>query len=102
MKGRVTMRAFFQLIMAGHLIAGAGSAMVYYVATSGDDSGPGSPDAPFRTLMRAASAAVPGDTVIVRDGVYGHENAVTAGDNPNADEASPVVLKNSGSAEAWI
>jgi hypothetical protein len=101
-KKQVTMRAVFQLVIAGHLIVGYGNAMVYYVATSGDDSYPGSPDAPFRTLMRAVAATVPGDTVIVRDGVYGHENAVTAGDDPNADEASPVVLNSSGSADAWI
>jgi hypothetical protein len=96
------MRAVFQLVIAGHLIVGYGNAMVYYVATSGDDSYAGSPDAPFRTLMRAVAAVVPGDTVIVRDGVYGHENTVTAGDDPNAGEASPVVLESSGSAEAWI
>ena len=63
----VTMRVMFQLVIAGHLIVGYGNAMVYYVATSGDDSYRGSPDAPFRTLMRAVAAAVPGDTVIVRE-----------------------------------
>lgn len=97
-----TMRTWLQLALAGHLIAGYSGAVVYYVATSGDDSFPGSPGAPFRTLMRGVYAAGPGDTVIVRDGVYGHENAVTRGDDPNAGEASPVTLVNSGNPGAWI
>ena len=95
------MRALVQLVMAACVIAGYSNATVYYVDTQGDDSNPGSGDAPFRTLMRGVLAAGPGDTVLVRDGVYGHENAVTAGDSPNG-EASPVVLVNSGTPDAWI
>jgi hypothetical protein len=60
------MRALFQLILAGHLIAGYGSAMVYHVAPWGDDSYPGSADLPFRTLMRGVYTAGPGDTVTCR------------------------------------
>lgn len=83
-------------------MAGYSHAMVYYVDTQGDDSNPGSASAPFRTLMRGVSAAGPGDTVLVRDGVYGPENAITSGDDPNAIDASPVVLTNSGTSDAWI
>jgi Right handed beta helix region/Protein of unknown function (DUF1565) len=83
-------------------MAGYGHAMVYYVDTQGDDSNPGSASAPFLTLSRGVRAAGPGDTVLVRDGLYGHENAVTGGDDPNAGDASPVVLRNSGTPDAWI
>jgi len=83
-------------------MAGYSEAAVYYVDTQGDDSNAGSASAPFRTVGRGVGAAGPGDTVMVRDGVYGHENAVTRGDDPNAGDASPVVLKNSGTADAWI
>jgi hypothetical protein len=101
MKG-VIMRVLLQLILAAHFMAAYSNAAVYYVDAQGDDSNPGSTSAPFRTLMRGAGAAGPGDTVLVRDGIYGHENAITGGDDPNALQASPVVLKNSGTPDAWI
>lgn len=42
----------------------------YYVATGGSNSNPGSLQQPFRTIQHAASLAQPGDTVLVRGGVY--------------------------------
>jgi uncharacterized protein (TIGR03437 family) len=42
----------------------------YYVATTGSDTAAGTLDAPFRTIQRAAAAAVAGDVVLVRGGVY--------------------------------
>ena len=43
----------------------------HYVAPDGDDSGPGTESEPWRTLQKAAEAAVPGSIVYVREGVYG-------------------------------
>ncbi|UOE43421.1 DUF1565 domain-containing protein [Agromyces larvae] len=43
---------------------------VWHVATTGSDRADGSADAPFRTINRAAAAAMPGDTVTVHEGVY--------------------------------
>jgi hypothetical protein len=77
------------------------SAAIYYVATDGTDSGKGSLAKPFRTVMRGMRAASAGDTVIVRDGTYGHEGSVTGGDE-NHDNHSPVVLRRSGNPGAWI
>ena len=45
-------------------------APVYWVATDGDDAGPGTRDEPWATLQHAAGAVGPGATVIVRGGVY--------------------------------
>lgn len=43
----------------------------YYVsAVRGWDQGPGTKEAPFATIQRAADLAMPGDTVIVGEGVY--------------------------------
>jgi pectate lyase-like protein/parallel beta helix pectate lyase-like protein len=42
----------------------------YYVAPGGSDANPGSADAPFRTIQKAADVAGAGDTVIVRPGTY--------------------------------
>ena len=43
---------------------------VYYVATNGSDDSFGHSDQPWRTIQRAANTLAPGDTVIVRAGVY--------------------------------
>src|SRR4051812_14938410 len=42
----------------------------YYVSTSGNDANAGSLDYPFRSIQRAADFAGPGDTVLIRGGVY--------------------------------
>ncbi|MGA9117043.1 MAG: right-handed parallel beta-helix repeat-containing protein [Bacteroidota bacterium] len=42
----------------------------WYVATDGSDANPGSFELPFATIPRAVSASVPGDTILVRGGVY--------------------------------
>jgi hypothetical protein len=42
----------------------------YYVATNGNDSGPGTLAQPFASIAQAQQAASPGDTVYVRGGTY--------------------------------
>ena len=42
----------------------------YFVSPSGDDGNPGTHEAPFRTINRAAQVAQPGDTITVQSGVY--------------------------------
>jgi Protein of unknown function (DUF1565). len=44
--------------------------MEYHVSITGSDQAKGTADQPFRTIQRAASIAVAGDTVIVHAGVY--------------------------------
>jgi hypothetical protein len=46
-----------------------------FVSVSGDDSGPGSLDRPWRTIQKAADSASPGATVYIRGGVY-HEKVI--------------------------
>jgi hypothetical protein len=60
-----------------------------YVAVAGNDANPGTSSAPWRTIQHAADVANPGDTVIVRDGVY------TGG-------ATIVTIDRSGTAAAWL
>lgn len=42
----------------------------FYVATNGNDANPGTLQQPWRTIQKAANAAVPGAVVYVRGGVY--------------------------------
>ena len=44
--------------------------MYYYVSRNGADPGTGTADDPFRTIGQAADIAMPGDTVIIGDGIY--------------------------------
>jgi hypothetical protein len=46
------------------------SAATYYVALDGSDSNAGAKESPLRHIQSAAQKAMPGDTVIVRAGVY--------------------------------
>jgi hypothetical protein len=64
---------------------------IYYVATDGEDTNPGTEAAPLRTIQAAADVVEPGDTVVVRDGVYGAEN-----------KEFPVNIARSGTSAAWI
>lgn len=62
------------------------AAEIYHVSPAGDDSNPGSEDAPWRTLSHAAEIADAGDTVYIHTGVY----------------TEPLRPRNSGAAGAPI
>jgi len=62
------------------LLGASASAATYYVSNAGNDGNPGTSDAPFQHLSRAAAAAQqPGDTVLVMDGTYDNEGVVSPG-----------------------
>ncbi len=46
------------------------AATTYYVATNGNDSATGSLNQPWHTIQKAANTLTPGDTALVRGGIY--------------------------------
>lgn len=62
---------FFLILMTfGTLNAVGSTGTVRYVSTNGADSATGTEDFPFRTIQKAADVSVPGDRIIVTQGVY--------------------------------
>lgn len=49
---------------------GIGLGATYYVATTGNDTNPGTQERPWRRIGKAAGTMVAGDSVLVRGGVY--------------------------------
>ena len=56
----------------------------FYVATTGDDSNPGTQSAPWRTVQHGADTARAGSTVNVRGGIY--EELVSINTSGNATD----------------
>ena len=87
-------------------LAGAGAvqtaaAATYYVAPAGSDSNAGTLAAPWKSIAKAQSVAVAGDTVYFRGGAY----VYTAGINQCAsrtDTVNVITLNKSGSAGKTI
>jgi hypothetical protein len=48
----------------------ASTGTVYYVATTGSDSNPGTPASPWRTIQKAFNTLRPGERALVRGGTY--------------------------------
>lgn len=42
----------------------------YHVSVKGNDSNAGTISMPFKTINRAAKVAMPGDVIIVHEGIY--------------------------------
>jgi hypothetical protein len=83
-------------------------AEIFYVATNGNDQNDGAVDSPFRTISKAAEAAMPGDRIIVREGEYREwVKPPRGGANDicrivyEAAEGETVVIKGSERIDNW-
>ena len=77
---------FFGLLASGV----PGWADTYYVASAGDDRNPGTETQPLRTIQVGVDRAKPGDTVVVRAGIY-HESVVL---RRSGTEGKPIIVRN--------
>ncbi|MCX7797478.1 MAG: right-handed parallel beta-helix repeat-containing protein [Melioribacter sp.] len=48
-----------------------------FVSTNGDDNNRGTIDSPFKSITKAISVALPGDTIFIRGGVYNLSSTIT-------------------------
>jgi len=62
----------------------------HYMAPTGDDSNPGTQDAPWRTLQHAADTAEPGSTVCLHAGTY--EEAETVNFTRSGEAGAPITF----------
>lgn len=68
----------------------APSGPVYYVATTGNDSNPGTLAAPWKTIQKAASSLTAGSTAYVRGGVYKEQVNFTV----SGSAGNPITVQN--------
>jgi hypothetical protein len=66
----------------------AADGAVYYVATDGNDLGPGTVERPFATLEKAITTVKPGETIYVRGGTYSCEQTVYL--RPSGEQGRPI------------
>src|SRR5262249_5341150 len=77
-------RTFLSILTLLVLTAATAQAATYYVATTGNDSNPGTQAQPFRTIQKGLDVAQNGDTVLVGNGTYfgaGNKNLSFGGKN---------------------
>lgn len=81
------------------LLGAAGWSSTFYVAPNGSDRGSGSLKAPFASITGASSHTKPGDTVIVKKGVYRGDVTLAQG---GSEKAGNVVFRSEYPYEAVI
>ena len=75
-----------------------GHAVGYYVAPWGNDTNPGTSTRPWRTINKAATTLVAGDSVLIRAGIY--RESVNPARSGTA--ALPITYKNYGTEEVVV
>jgi hypothetical protein len=73
-------KIFFISIRFGLLLVSSAYAATYYVSITGSDTNPGTQSLPWKTIAKAESMMVAGDTVIVLSGYY-NERVTISGTN---------------------
>jgi hypothetical protein len=97
-------KARWTFVMLAPVWSGCGilRAATYFVAPEGNDSRPGSISAPFKTIARAYRKAAPGDTIVLKDGVYGNPGPVSDGSGGMHGYTAQIVVAKAGTPKAWI
>lgn len=89
-------------LLAAWTGCGVLGAATYFIAPDGNDSKAGSISAPYKTVARASRQAAPGDTIVLKDGVYGNAGRISDGSGGMHDYVAQAALAKAGSPNAWI
>src|SRR5690349_15787633 len=76
----------------------ASHAATYYVSPDGSDTAPGTEPAPWRTLQHAVDTMKPGDTTLIKPGIYRENVQIRHGGTPQ----DPIALAALPGARAII
>jgi parallel beta-helix repeat protein len=87
-----------RVILLCAALTGLAGARTWVVSNEGDDRAAGTPEAPFRTISRGAEAAMPGDVVLVRAGVYRERVTPPRG----GEEGKPITYRGEKSGTVFI
>lgn len=68
------------------------AANTYYVSVSGNDSNAGTSASPFKTIQKAATKALAGDTIVLLAGSYAGDNTITL----KGTSAAPIHIMGDG------
>ena len=93
------MKKLFSIAIASLLMAQGLFATEYHVAKNGSDQNPGTAEAPFLTISKAAMVLKTGDTVTVHEGVY---REWVQPRNSGADVYSRITYQAAEGEEVWI
>lgn len=104
----IPMKQFTSILLASCLCCSMANAKEYHVAVTGSDAGAGTSAEPFKTINRAAQAALPGDTVTVHAGTYREwVNPLNGGESEHkrilyrAADGEKVEIKGSELVTGW-
>jgi hypothetical protein len=107
-RGKPLLGAGIALLVLAPAQAALASTYDLYVATTGNDSGAGSPSDPFRTIQHAASVARPSTTIHVASGDYAGDVSTSVSGSATgrisfvaATAPTPVHIIGSGALAAW-
>ena len=94
MKNRALLFACVGILVCNGLIA-----IEYHVAKSGSDTNPGTVEAPFLTISKAAMVLNAGDTVTVHSGTY---REWVSPRNSGLNRTSRIVYRAAPGEDVWI
>jgi hypothetical protein len=89
-------------LLLGLVISGRALANTWYLSPTGSDSAAGTRDAPFLTVQHAATVAIPGDAIVLLDGVYPPFEVNCQTGAPAGNAARPFVVKADHERQAVV
>jgi hypothetical protein len=93
------------IFLTSNVTSAAGS--IYYLSAAGADSNVGSPSSPWKTFNYAIPKLKPGDSLVIKDGIYDASNSgyptIDCGSNASNGTASqPITVKAENERRALI